>query len=853
MRRKWQLLALTVAVVLGGTVLWQMGLVSGQNLDKGNGAKAVDPLPIRQVVLFNSGVGYFQREGDVLGNARVDLTFPSAEINDLLKSLVLQDLGGGKISTVNYDSHDPIDRILHSFALDLNNNPTFSQILNQARGEKIDVFRVEKKDAQPAKITGTIVGMETHQKATDKGAVVNVEILNLSGPNGLQALPLDEVVGVKFLNPTLDSEFQRALKVLAGTHDSMKKTVSLGFNGNGNRAVRVGYVVERPIWKTSYRLRLDQGGKLSIQGWALVDNTSDDDWNDVRMVLVSGKPISYQMNLYEPLYIPRPFVEPELFASLRPPVYSGAMEMDRAEKADKKALEAPQGSGGKALQDAMQRREQNLAAQSPASNLPNIQSKLTYEELQERRRQQQEKGKDAKKVGGFIAGLNFKEGIQSVASAEDIGDYFQYVLDQKITLPRQKSAMLPILDQTIDGAKVSIYNESIQAKFPLLGLRLKNTSGQSLTQGPITVYDGGTYAGDTRILDLQPGEERLLSYALDQTTEIKTDVKETPSPDLNFKIDQAQLAARYKLQQTKTYTIKNRSTHDRTVILEHPIRESWNLLSPAKPAEKSRNVYRFTVPVPAGQTVKQDVVEEQARLDQVALGGAPFPLYAIGLGITVKPVINVDEPKLTGLRINKGVVVASHKIRESKTYFVQNLSEQDRNFTVDHIVRPDWTRLAQEGDNQRGPAVHRFVLKVAKGKTGDQQVIEEHIQTDKGKVLKEFSEAKLREWLANPVPSSDVKAALNKALGLAGKVQESRKKLDGLEKQLEASSKDQARLRENLKIIPQSSEHYKKFLEKFVSQESQIENLQRDIREVSAALNAAEQEYLEFITKASAE
>src|SRR5262249_57119441 len=67
-------------------------------------------LPIRAVVLFNSGVGYFQREGQVEGDARVDLSFPASEVNDLLKSLVLQDLGGGQVTAVSYDSQDPVER-----------------------------------------------------------------------------------------------------------------------------------------------------------------------------------------------------------------------------------------------------------------------------------------------------------------------------------------------------------------------------------------------------------------------------------------------------------------------------------------------------------------------------------------------------------------------------------------------------------------------------------------------------------------------------------------------------------------------------------------------------------------------
>jgi hypothetical protein len=126
-------------------------------------------------------------------------------------------------------SHDPIEKILRSFALDLNNNPSFGQILNQARGEKIEITRLEKNP--PAKLTGTIVGMETQRQAAGKDAFVEIEMLNLTGPDGLQSIPLAQVAGVKFLNPILDNEILRALKVLASSHDTQKKLVSLGFNG----------------------------------------------------------------------------------------------------------------------------------------------------------------------------------------------------------------------------------------------------------------------------------------------------------------------------------------------------------------------------------------------------------------------------------------------------------------------------------------------------------------------------------------------------------------------------------------------------------------------------------------------
>src|SRR5262249_59314392 len=128
--------------------------------------------------------------------------------------------------------------------------------------------------------------VETRTVTNDKPPTQH-DVLNLMSPEGLQSIPLEQFLGVRFLNPVLESDFQRALRVLASSHDMQKKTVSLGFSGAGKRAVRVGYVVERPIWKTTYRLALDQKGKAALQGWALVENTSDDDWNDVRMGLIS--------------------------------------------------------------------------------------------------------------------------------------------------------------------------------------------------------------------------------------------------------------------------------------------------------------------------------------------------------------------------------------------------------------------------------------------------------------------------------------------------------------------------------------------------------------------------------------
>src|SRR5262249_50178239 len=182
-------------------------------------------------------------------------------------------------------------------------------------------------NTQPATLTGTIIGIEAKEEVVSKDKIVHVEMLNLWCAEGMRSVKLADVTRVRFLNPVMENEMRRALEVLSLSHDTQKKAVSLVFTGEGKRPVKVSYVVENPIWKTSFRLVLKEG-KPYLQGWAVVENPSDEDWNNVHLSLVSGRPISFQMDLYQPLYVPRPTVEPELFASLRPPTYNAAMELD---------------------------------------------------------------------------------------------------------------------------------------------------------------------------------------------------------------------------------------------------------------------------------------------------------------------------------------------------------------------------------------------------------------------------------------------------------------------------------------------------------------------------------------------
>lgn len=565
------------------------------------------PLPLTRITLFSAGVGHFIREGEVEGTVRADFTFRPEHINDVLKSLVANDLGGGTVATVTYDSQDPVEKTLRSFAINLHGNPSLSQILTQARGERVEVVLQQTAVTQPGTITGSILGVEK-QKQPAGNTSIDIDVLNLWCAEGVRSIKLADVQRIRFLNPNIESEFRRALETLAYAHDTQKKTVSVIFSGEGKRPVRVSYLQENPIWKMSYRLVLNKEGKAYLQGWAVVENQTDEDWQGVRVGLVSGRPISFIMDLYQPLYVPRPVVDLELLANLRPVTYSGALQqMDQNRLGGFAAGRAPQAPGpGEALafRAAAEREKQ-------ASRLEEADAakKADRDNASEEARRQ------------FVQ--NLSRGVESVATAQDLGDFFEYSIEHPVTLPRQKSALLPVITQHVEGRRVSIYNERVLAKHPLLGFYLKNTTGLHLLQGPVTVFDGATYAGDAKISDVQRGEERLLSYAVDLGTEVEPQARRQPDRLVAVRVQRGVLYATNKVREEKTYILRNRSDQDRTVIVEHPYRgPDFKLVMPEKPLERARDVYRFELAVPKGETKKLEVIEECDVVSTVALSNA---------------------------------------------------------------------------------------------------------------------------------------------------------------------------------------------------------------------------------------
>ena len=600
-------------------------LGAGVNL-RAQAPPAAADVPVREVVLFSSGVGYFQHEGSVTGDAGTQLRFKTGQINDILKSLVLQDLGGGRIGVVTYPSQDPLAKTLGSFQVDISDNPSLGDLLNKLRGARIALTYFGHDTEN---FSATVLGVEKRNVPGGKDdAPVEKEFLNVVTDKGVRSLQLDKVDRFQLEDAGLQEELTRALAAVAGARDQDKKPVDIRFNGTGARKVRLGYVVETPIWKASYRLVLagdnpgDRKPKATLQGWAIVENQTDNDWNNVRLSLVSGRPISFVQNLYQPLYVPRPEVKPDLYASLTPQTYEGGQQ--EAMSAVASSTSTVSGGGSVMRRKAIDPDAAEpapppavVSAPAPRRGAPGSSSPTSEEvagapvdtvDQAVRSSTDQEDGR-----------LNPTQSVTSTTDAAKIGELFQYTVGN-VSLPRQRSAMIPIINDPVEVEKVSIFNQAVLGNHPLNGARLKNTTqdAKHLLAGPVTVFDEGRYAGDAQLDNVPPGETRLLSYGIDlQTSAVVKDLDTTKEQTVTAgRIVKGTLVLTRKSVAAREYSFENKGDHDKTVVVEHPLRAGWNLVNTSKPVETTNALYRFEQPVAAGKTerlaVREEKVEDQA-------------------------------------------------------------------------------------------------------------------------------------------------------------------------------------------------------------------------------------------------
>jgi hypothetical protein len=554
---------------------------------------AAPELPVARIALFSSGVGYFEHEGRVSGDAVVPMAFRVDEVDDALKSLTVRSGEGGQSPSVSYPSREDEVRALKAFRVDLSGSPDTVQLYSRLRGVSLS-FELVGKDAR--KLTGRVLGVERRQGPfpSEPGAAPiegSRVFINLLTDRGYESLPLDTVAAFRFTDPLLAADFNRAVEYLAAARDKTRTSLSLRLPGTGSREVSFGYVVAAPVWKATYRLDLS-GAKPFLQGWAAVDNATDRDWRGVVLSLVSGRPVSFIQNLYAPVYLDRPVVPLSIAGAAAPRTYGEGMDdypeaaladEDYYEERESMAMAAP----------AVSARSMKSAEMAPPAPAPK------------------------KAAAGGAAARDFASAAFDAARARSAGDQFEFTVATPIDLDRGKSALLPLVAGAVDAERVSIFTAGMER--PVLGARLSNSTGMKLPAGPVTVFDGGVYAGDALLDFLNEKDRRLIAFGEDlavTAAESASSSQETVA----VTILKGVLTFSRRVSYAKTYEFRNAAARDKTLVVEHPERAGAELFQPARFLEKADGKYRFTLPIKAGAQASLAVVERAPAMETVALG-----------------------------------------------------------------------------------------------------------------------------------------------------------------------------------------------------------------------------------------
>jgi hypothetical protein len=556
-------------------------------------AEAAGRLPIKAITLYRSGVGSFERRGLVNDEEKVQLRFATEQINDILKSMVILDLDGGRIDGVSYGSKEPLQRRLSSFGVDISDDPSAARLLSRLRGAAVRVVTSQ------GPITGTVLGVETRPVPGGKDAApIQTPFLNLVTQEGIRSFDLTTIGGFEILDKDLAAELGKALAALSEHRADRVKTVDVSFSGRGARQAVIAYVHEMPVWKTSYRLVLpdqpagkaaDPKAQPTIQGWAIVENTTDEDWEDVRLSLVAGRPVSFQMDLYEPLHVERPQIPVPTVPGVMPRMYQGGESFAKATELREMAAGRPPAAAPQAPQAARARRSRDEERYAAETGMPLEPDALT------------------------------RYAAQSQAQAGEVGEVFEYALKAPVSIARQRSAMLPILASNIDGRRVSIFSRADSAEHPMRGVELKNSTGLQLMPGPISVYDGAAYAGDAQVGHITTGDTRLLAYAVD------LDVQAITREDSRSEVRSLRIAAGLiqqlsKQQSRVSYAFSNKDAkRPRTLIVEHPKLAGWDLVEPKKPSEETAALYRFELTLDPSGKGTFDVVQEHTDVQGIGI------------------------------------------------------------------------------------------------------------------------------------------------------------------------------------------------------------------------------------------
>jgi hypothetical protein len=583
-------------------------------------------LPVRRVVLYKNGVGYFEHLGRVRGSQEVHVDFTSAQLNDVLKSLTVLDLSGGKISGVDYNSEAPLARRLATLRLTLGENPTVADFLGALRGARLEV-----RTGTGTAMAGKLLSVEKKSREKDSETNEWTEISLVSDSGEVRTVEVTPATSMRIAEKDLQLEVGRYLGLIASSRDQDLRRMTISTTGAGERNLYVSYISEVPIWKTTYRIVLPAKTekKPLLQGWAIVDNTIGEDWNDVEVSLVAGAPHSFIQQLSQPYYGRRPVVPLPESVQLTPQTHAAALETETSFHSPEILGHVAGGVAGGVMGGIGSGSGVGAGyGIAPPPKPPSVDEA----EVEEAR-----------------------EESEPVAEGNALGDLFEYKLKERVTIRKNQSALVPILQTEIAAERVSLWNETLDEVRPLRALWVNNASAVTLDGGSFSVLDSNTFAGEGLTEAIKPGERRLLSYATDLGLLVDAKQESGRERVTRVRIYRGTLTTTSEEREKKTYIVRNEDTTPRELVIEHPARPEWKLAEDGpKPEEKTSGLYRFRMNIEPKKTERLVVNEAKPLYTQYALNSVTDE--QIEFFLRQKSINQEIEKALRGIVAQKKVV-----------------------------------------------------------------------------------------------------------------------------------------------------------------------------------------------------
>jgi len=608
-------------------------------------------LVLKRVMLSSGGLGYFEYEATVEGDANLKLTVSLDQVDDVLKSLVVYDDKGG-VGGLSLPGKEPLQQTFKDMPFDQAALQSPAKLLDALRGAQISV-------GGPRAMSGRIVSVEEETQTLNDGKTTTKRTrVALFTDNGIQQFILEDAENLQFADPALRDKIGQALLAIQSNRAKDSRTLELSARGKGKRLVRVAYIVAAPVWKASYRLTLPadpNAPKADLQGWATVENLSGQDWKGVELTLVSGRPVAFHQALYEAYYVTRPEVPVEVADRLNPNVDRGGVAVAAAQRERQFAPPPPPA----APKPAMPMQKSEMGAGMPISQAGNV------------------------------------EQVQATDAATQVSFKFP----SPVTVANGRTLSIPVVDRQVPSQRLALFQSDTTARNPMAAVRITSDGDTGLPPGILTIYErdkGGAvaYVGDGRLSNVPTGEKRLIAYALDEKITIEREAAQTQRLATGT-IAGGVLHYSRVLRQTATYRIHGPAKEPRQLIIMQRQLPGWTLTKPdAKGMELSEGYYRIPFQLPGGDVVQvAEIVQEQTQQQQLRLLDATddqVKVFAQATEFDAK----TREALTKVLQLQQAVAEAQRKVTQIDSDKQQIVQEQSR-------LRDNLARVPANSDLQR--------------------------------------------------------------------------------------------------------------------------------------------------------